>query len=59
MRKMKMFAVALALATGAFWVTMLKDPPKVEAADPAMTKFSPGDLKVPADLPILTGADAI
>lgn len=59
MRKVKMLAVAFAVATGAFWFTMLKDPPKSEASDPTMVRFSPSDLKIPVDLPTLTGADAI
>ena len=32
MRKLSLLAVALALATGAFWMTMLASPPKSEAA---------------------------
>lgn len=58
MRKLKMFAVAFVLATGAFWVTMLKDPPKTMAADP-MPSIVIQDLKIPSDLPLLGGADPI
>lgn len=36
MRKLKIFAVAFAVATGAFWVTMLNAPPKSVAADPSV-----------------------
>jgi uncharacterized protein involved in exopolysaccharide biosynthesis len=32
MRRLGLFAAAFALATGAFWVTMLTTPPKLEAA---------------------------
>jgi hypothetical protein len=40
MRKMKLFGLAFALATGAFVLTMLKDPPRsvASAATP-----EPGD----------------
>ncbi len=49
----KSWAVAFVLATGAFWLTMLKDPPKTVAADPSTSAkaFSALHLKVPVDLP--------
>jgi hypothetical protein len=58
MRTLKMSALAFAVALGAFWAVMLQDPPKSIASDPTMTRFSPSDLKIPLDLPTLTGADA-
>ena len=57
MRKVKMFAVAFALATAAFWVTMLKDPPKSVAADPT-GGFSIRDVQVPSSLPTAEGGNA-
>ncbi len=47
----KSWALAFVIATGAFWVTMLKDPPKTIAADPS-TAFSVMDIKIPSGLPI-------
>ena len=58
MRKLRLFAAAFALATGAFWVTMLKDPPKSVAADPTVGIVIK-DIKVPSTLPFLNGADPI
>lgn len=50
-RRLRLFAVALTLATGAFVLTMLKDPPQSVASDPA-GKLSPkADMHVPAGLP--------
>jgi hypothetical protein len=51
MRKLKYFALAFALATGAFWLTMLKDPPKSEASDPTRLTIQPNDLKIPTGIP--------
>ena len=59
MRRLKMLAFAFALATGAFWMTMLKDPPKSEASDPTAVRFSPSDIKIPVDLPTSIGANPI
>ena len=50
MHKLKMFAVALALAAGAFALTMLKDPPKSVASDPTQT-IRPLDLKIQTGIP--------
>jgi hypothetical protein len=50
-RHLKLFAIAFALATFAFWTTMLKDPPVTEASNPSVAKFSPRDIKVPVDFP--------
>ncbi len=36
LRTVKLFAVALALATGAFVLTVLKDPPQSVASDPTV-----------------------
>ena len=58
MRKLKLFGVAFALATGAFWLTMLKDPPKSVAADPSIGIVIK-DVTVPSTLPFLDGADPI
>jgi hypothetical protein len=33
-RQLYLLAIAFVLATGAFWLTMLKDPPKSVASDP-------------------------
>ncbi len=57
MRTLKLFAVAFALATGTFLVTMLKDPPKSVAADPSVG-FSIRDIKVPTDIPTAEGGNA-
>jgi hypothetical protein len=45
--------LALLVATGAFWVVMLKDPPTTVAADPSTSTkaLSPLNLKVPVDSP--------
>ncbi len=53
----KSWAVAFVLATGAFWVTMLKDPPKTVAADPSFS-FSVQDIKVPTGIPTAEGGNA-
>ena len=52
-RTVRNFCLAVLVATGAFWVVMLKDPPTTVAADPSMVEkgFSPLDLTVPVDLP--------
>ncbi len=52
----KSWAVAFVLATGAFWLTMVKDPPKTVASDQTVP-FSPMDLKIPSDLPIAEGGN--
>jgi hypothetical protein len=56
-RRVSLFVTALAVATGAFWATMLTSPPVTEAADPG---FSILELhrNAPLSLPI-TEADAI
>ena len=50
-RQLYLAAVAFALATGAFWLTMLKDPPKSVAADPAGITGQSSDIKVPTGIP--------
>ena len=52
-RTARNLSLAFLVATGAFWVVMLKDPPTTVAADPSMVEkgFSPLDLTVPVDLP--------
>jgi len=51
LRSAKLFAAALALATGAFVLTMLKDPPQSVAFDPAWTLPPTTNVHVPAGLP--------
>jgi len=51
MRQLKLFAVALALAAGAFGLTMLKDPPKSVASDPSTPVTKTADIRVPTGLP--------
>ena len=58
-RKLHAFAVACAIAVGAFWALSLNGPATTVAFDGSAAMFSPSDLKVPADLPTLAGADAI
>ena len=53
----KSWAVAFLLATGAFWLTMAKDPPKSVASDPT-SGFSPLEIKVPSGLPTAEGGNA-
>jgi hypothetical protein len=50
-RSLKVLGVAFALATGAFVLTMLKDPPTSVASDPAGTATSPSDIQVPTGIP--------
>ena len=50
-RQLYLFALAFALATGAFWLTMLKEPPKSVASDPTRMTIQPLDIKVPTGLP--------
>ncbi len=52
----KSWTVAFVLATGAFWLTMLKDPPKTIAADPSAA-FSISDIKIPSTLPFAQGGN--
>ena len=53
----KSWAVAFALATGAFWLIMAQDPPKSVAADPSGA-LSILDIKVPSGLPVAEGGNA-
>ena len=50
-RRLGVFAAAFALATGAFWTTMLTDPPTTEAS--GGVGYSIGEVlsKAPGDLP--------
>ena len=50
LRQLYLVALAFVLATGAFWLTMFKDPPKSVAANPTQTA-QPLDVKVPTGLP--------
>ena len=56
-RRLSLFAAAFAVATGAFWATMLTSPPVTEAANPG---FSLLELhrNAPLSLPLME-ADAI
>ena len=58
MRNFKIVAVAVACAIG-FWAVLLNNPPKSVASGPTTAAFSPSDIKIPLDLPTLTGADPI
>ena len=54
-RHLKSWAIAFVLATGAFFLTMAKDPPKSVASDP--TSNSPRlEIKVPSGLPAAEAA---
>lgn len=57
MNKLKIFALAFALATGAFWVTMLKDPPKSIAADPGLGLVMK-DIGISSSMPSAEGGNA-
>ena len=46
------FAAAFAVASGAFWATMLTSPPTTEAANPALS-ISELQRKAPVDLPTM------
>jgi hypothetical protein len=56
MRKLPIFIVALIVATGAFWVTMLTTPPKTVAAP--SVPFSIYDMTIEKNLPTAEFADA-
>jgi len=51
MRTIKLLGLALALAAGAFVLTILKDPPKSEASDPTRLTLQPNDLKIQTGIP--------
>lgn len=55
MRALNVFLAALALATAAFWFTMLSDPPKTAAAPRALADTWPEKPKAP---PIADDYDA-
>ncbi len=50
-RQLYLLAIAFVLATGAFWLTMLKDPPKSVASDPTRITDQSSDIKIPTGLP--------
>ncbi len=50
MRSLKLFGLVFALATGAFVLTMLKDPPKSVASDPTRT-IQPLDIQIQTGIP--------
>jgi hypothetical protein len=54
MRALKMFAIALTLVVAGFVLVMLKDPPRLQAADPARPAIQPLELTIPTGIP--TGA---
>ena len=56
MRKLPIFIVALIVATGAFWVTMLTTPPKTEAS--TTVPFSIYEMTIEKNLPMAEFADA-
>ena len=56
MNKLKLFALAFALATGAFWVTMLNDPPKSVAADPGGLVMK--NIVISSGMPLAEGGNA-
>ena len=56
MNKLKIFALAFALATGAFWVTMLNDPPKSVAADASGLVMK--DIAISSTMPSAEGGNA-
>src|SRR3954452_13705757 len=51
MRKTTAFGLALALAGGAFALTMLKDPPQSVASHPGAASVKPAALQVPTGIP--------
>lgn len=50
-RQFYLLAIAFVLATGAFWLTMFKDPPRSVASDPTRITDRSSDLRVPTGLP--------
>ncbi len=57
MRKLPLFLVALIVAAGAFWATMLTTPPQTEAAQPSAS-LNINDLMIGKDLPVADATDA-
>ena len=53
----KSWVLAFVLATGAFWLSLAKDPPRSVAADPT-SGFSPLAITVPSGLPTAEGGNA-
>ena len=51
MRTLKMFGVSLALAAGAFLLTMMKDPPRSVAGHPGAVTSKSAGVHLPTDLP--------
>ena len=56
-QRLKLFVAAFALATGAFWATMLTTPPQTEAAAP-LASINVNDLVIQKNLPMADPADA-
>ena len=50
-RSARMFGVACVLAVGAFFLTMLKDPPQSVAGHPGAVTVKSTDVQVPTGLP--------
>ncbi len=58
MRKLSLFFLALIVATGAFWVTMLTDPPKTEASvQPMSSSINVYDMMNGTTLPMAEPTD--
>jgi len=51
MRTIKLLGLALALAAGAFLLTMLKDPPTSVAGHPGAVTMKSSGVTLPTDLP--------
>jgi len=52
MRKLPLFIVAVMVATGAFWATMLTSPPKTVASINPSAGLTISAIAIPADLPL-------
>ncbi len=56
MRKLPLFIVALIVATGAFWLTMVSTPPTTEAAQPRAS-INVNDIMIENGLSLAEPAD--
>ena len=52
MRKLPLFIVAVMVATGAFWATMLTSPPKTVASMQSSAGLNISAIAIPANLPL-------
>ncbi len=57
-QRVRLFIAAFVLATGAFWVTMLTDPPRTEASVQTTPSVNISDIAVRAGLPVADLPDA-